>query len=222
MFPSGAEERLFRTGERVHWSVDGRLMSDGHARGEAILDGRRVAFADIESALRREPAVRDCHVMVQRADGEHRLIALVVPQEGVAVATAGLRARLKERLGTVLVPDAIIALPELGRRGDGTIDDAKLANLLKAAASPRQHIEPRSAVERAVADVWKEALGTTKVGITDNFFELGGHSLLAVQVTLKLDEKHDLRIEPRALYFQTLEQVAAGALRRKADVTADR
>ena len=222
MFPSGAEERLFRTGERVHWSVDGRLMSDGHARGEAILDGRRVAFADIESALRREPAVRDCHVMVQRADGEHRLIALVVPQEGAAVATAGLRARLKERLGTVLVPDAIIALPELGRRGDGTIDDARLANLLKAAASPRQHVEPRSAVERAVADVWKEALGTTKVGITDNFFELGGHSLLAVQVTLKLDEKHDLRIEPRALYFQTLEQVAAGALRRKADVTADR
>ena len=220
--PSGAHERLFRTGERVRWSADGRLMSDGHARGEAILDGRRMTFADIESALRCEPAVRDCHIMVQHAEGERRLLALVVPHQGAAIAAAGLRARLKERLGAGLVPDAIVALPDLGRREDGTIDDTRLANLLKAAASPRQHVEPRSDVERAVADAWKEALGTTKVGVADNFFELGGHSLLAVQVTLKLDDEYGLRIEPRALYFQTLEQVAAGASRRKADASAEK
>jgi non-ribosomal peptide synthetase component F len=220
VLPPGAPERMFRTGERVRWSEDGRLMSDGHAPGEAILDGRRVTFADIESTLRREPSVRDCHIVVRRADGERRLLALVVPHDGAVVAPAELRSRLKERLGAVLVPDAIIVLPDLGRREDGATDELRLASLLKAAASPRQHTEPRSVAERAVAEAWKEALGMTKVGVTDNFFELGGHSLLAVRVTLKLDEEHGLRIEPRALYFQTLEQVAAGALRRNASVAA--
>lgn len=211
--PRGARGRMFRTGERVRWTAEGRLVSDGHTLREAIVDGRRVGLADVEAALRGEATVRDAHATVQRVDGERRLAAFVVPRSGATIAPADLRGRLKARLGAASVPDAIVEVSELPRGDDGAIDEGKLANQLKVLASSRRHAEPRSASERAVADVWKDALKVPRVGLADNFFELGGHSLLAIQVTLDLEEKAGLRIDPRSLFFQTLEQVAAAATR---------
>jgi acyl carrier protein len=160
------------------------------------------------------------YVTVQRVDGERRLAAFAVPKDGATIVAAEIRARLKERLGAASVPDAIVEVRELARRDDGTIDEARLAIQLKAAAASGPHADPRSADERAVADAWKAALNVQRVGLADNFFELGGHSLLAVQVTLKLEEKARLRIDPRSLFFQTLEQVAAGAKRTADGETA--
>lgn len=211
--PLAARGRMFRTGERVRWTAEGRLVSDGHGLREAILDGRRVGLADVEAAIRLEPGIQDAYVTVQRIDGERRLAAFAVPKTGTSIAAAEIRARLKERLGAASVPDAIVEVRELARHDDGTIDEARLSSQLKEAVASRRHAEPRSVDERAVADAWKEALNVQRVGLADNFFELGGHSLLAVQVTLKLEEKARLRIDPRSLFFQTLEQVAAGATR---------
>ena len=190
--PSAAPVRMFHTGERVRWTAEGRLASDGHSFREAILDGRRVGLADIESALREEPAVHDAHVAVQKIDGERRLAACVVPENGSTLEVE-LRVRLKRRLGAVALLDAIVQVPALPRRDDGAIDERKLARQLKAAASARRHLEPRSAAERAIAEMWKDALKLERVGLADNFFELGGHSLLAVQVTLRLEERSGLR-----------------------------
>ena len=43
-------------------------------------------------------------------------------------------------------------------------------------------LEPRSAVERGIADIWQDLMGIDRIGVNDDFFELGGHSLLAVQI----------------------------------------
>ena len=43
-------------------------------------------------------------------------------------------------------------------------------------------VEPRTPIERALADIWGRLLGLDRVSATDNFFDLGGHSLLATQV----------------------------------------
>lgn len=41
---------------------------------------------------------------------------------------------------------------------------------------------PAGKLEREIAAIWQEVLGTDRVGPDDNFFEIGGHSLLAVRV----------------------------------------
>ena len=45
-----------------------------------------------------------------------------------------------------------------------------------------------AAMERAVAALWREALGVERVGVHDNFFDLGGHSLLVVRAHQRLRE----------------------------------
>jgi surfactin synthase thioesterase subunit len=45
--------------------------------------------------------------------------------------------------------------------------------------------EPEGPVETALAGIWREALGVSRVGATDDFFDLGGHSLLAARVVAR-------------------------------------
>ncbi|HEY4594294.1 MAG TPA: beta-ketoacyl synthase N-terminal-like domain-containing protein, partial [Thermoanaerobaculia bacterium] len=49
--------------------------------------------------------------------------------------------------------------------------------------------EGRSALEEAVAGVWREVLGLERVGVEENFFDLGGHSLLLARVRALLRDR---------------------------------
>jgi hypothetical protein len=50
------------------------------------------------------------------------------------------------------------------------------------------YAEPRSALERAIAEIYRDLLRITRIGLHDNFFDLGGHSLLIVRAHQKLKE----------------------------------
>lgn len=47
---------------------------------------------------------------------------------------------------------------------------------------------PRTPLEQALAEIWKQVLGVAEVGVEDGFFELGGHSLAAVRVHARVRE----------------------------------
>jgi aryl carrier-like protein len=47
---------------------------------------------------------------------------------------------------------------------------------------------PRTALERAAADVWASVLGITDIGMHDDFFDLGGDSLIALRLLARLRE----------------------------------
>jgi hypothetical protein len=78
------------------------------------------------------------------------------------------------------------------------------------------HVEPRTAMESLVAEIWKEALGVPRVSVHDNFFDIGGHSLLSMHVLARLEKATGGGLGPRDLVFQTLEQLAALCERRAA------
>ncbi|HEY7200648.1 MAG TPA: phosphopantetheine-binding protein, partial [Candidatus Dormibacteraeota bacterium] len=48
---------------------------------------------------------------------------------------------------------------------------------------------PATPTEHAVAEVWREVLGTPAFGAGDNFFEVGGSSLAIVAVQVRLSER---------------------------------
>jgi acyl carrier protein len=61
-------------------------------------------------------------------------------------------------------------------------------------------------MERLVASLWSEALGTDDISIHDNFFDIGGHSLLSMQVINRLEKELAIRL-PRRIIRDTLEQI---------------
>lgn len=64
-------------------------------------------------------------------------------------------------------------------------------------------------MERLIVDLWQDVLGIDGVQTTDNFFDLGGSSLLAMQVLARIEARTGLRLDPRAMGYQSAGQLAA-------------
>jgi amino acid adenylation domain-containing protein len=182
--PYGNGGRLYRTGDLGAWRFDGNLEFLGRRDRQISLRGFRIELGEIESAVTLVGGVRDAAVTVREdVPGQKRLVAYVVPEgaEGDAEAILGA---LRERLPGYMVPSALVFLPALPLRSSGKVDVERLpAPPARRAAAEAL---PRSALERAVAEVWRQELGVAEVGLDDNFFDLGGHSLLMTKVHQRL------------------------------------
>jgi aryl carrier-like protein len=123
----------------------------------------------------------------------------LAPDAGARIAeallAAGARGRLLVSQGALearlrrWVDEAAGLPPETGA-------DAPVPATAKA--SP-DFAAPRSGLEAAVAEVWRDALGVPEVGVEDDFFALGGHSLLAVRMLARLQQVAGVPLSLRAL-----------------------
>ena len=141
--------------------------------------------AEIETALRKHPAVRQTVIVPYDASGEKRLAAYVVSAQPVTAEE--LRRFLSEQLPEYMVPSAFIRIDEVPLTANGKIDMKALPSPEEQpAAAERKLVSPRNADQAKLLAIWKEVLKMDGVGITDNFFELGGHSLLATQIISRI------------------------------------
>jgi hypothetical protein len=177
-------------------------------RDVASLDGARVELGAIERTLRAQPSVRDAAVALnETGPGTSRLIAFVVPAEGRAYTESDVRAALGAALPRRMLPKLYVEVPAIPRDASGEPDRHRLqaeAFGRRVASEP-----PATEGEMLLARLWREALGIAEVGRGDNFFDLGGYSLLCFQVVRRLEEETGVRLSPRVLLMNTLEQAAA-------------
>ncbi len=209
--PFGASgERLYRTGDLVRHRPDGALDFVGRADGQVKLRGFRVELGEIETALLRHEALRECAVVVREdRPGDTRLVAYFSLRPGGACSESELRRKLRAELPAYMLPQHFVELPALPLTANGKVDRRALPPPFRLQAEDDEQSAPRTPAEDLVARVWSETLGLTSVRRDDNFFDLGGHSLLALKVAAQLERLGGRRVNPRNLLFDTLEQLAA-------------
>jgi acyl carrier protein len=83
-------------------------------------------------------------------------------------------------------------------------------------------VAPRTATEKAIAEIWAEVLRRKpdQISVDDNFFDLGGHSLLATQVISRIRERFSVEIPMRAMFDQPLVSGLAKAVEEAQAVPA--
>jgi ubiquinone/menaquinone biosynthesis C-methylase UbiE/acyl carrier protein len=132
-----------------------------------------------------------------------------------------LKSFLKEQLPDYMIPAKFMVLDELPLMPNGKVDRHALPS--PDATRPEWHgafVEPRNALEEAVAGLWSDLLGVLKVGIRDNFFDLGGHSLLATQLISRFRELFQVEIPLRVVFEQpTVAGLAAQIERARQSTT---
>jgi acyl carrier protein len=173
--------------------------------------GFRIELGEIEAALLEQPGVKQALATVAirpQREGDVRLVAYVVPD---TLDAAYLRERLRARLPDYMVPQHVMQLRQMPLLPNGKIDRSRLPapdydqNVKAAARQPGRPLTPQ---EKILSEIWSELLGTGNIASTDNFFELGGHSILAMQAIVRTEKQLGIRIQPRRMIFETLEQLA--------------
>ncbi len=96
-------------------------------------------------------------------------------------------------------------LGRLFARGTGPgvtvrVGDAAAAPALHARPAGTPYVEPRTGLERTVAEMFGGALGMERIGAEDGFFELGGDSLLATQLLSGINERFRVELPLRTLF----------------------
>jgi amino acid adenylation domain-containing protein len=182
--------RLYRTGDRARWRPDGTLEFLGRLDHQVKVRGFRIELGEIEAALLACPGISEAAVLVRDRDGDRRLEACLVAAPGQEPGLSTLRAAVARRLPEHMIPSALVFLPALPHTPTGKVDRRALAQIdTSSGALRREYVEPRSEVEKWLAETCAALLGVEKVGLRDRFFDLGGHSLLATQLIARLREE---------------------------------
>jgi len=193
---AGPGERMYRTGDRARWLDGGNLLILGRTDNQVKIRGYRVELGEIESVLRRHPAVSGALVVVREdLPGDRRLVAYVA----TAAETGELRAHLRATLPEHMVPAAFVRMATLPNSATGKIDPRTLPAPVYESDEER-HVPPRTPTEEALAAIWAEVLGVRRVGVHDVFFEMGGNSLLATRVASRVRNAFAVEVTVRALF----------------------
>ena len=183
--PFSQEEgaRLYRTGDLARYLADGDIEYLGRNDHQVKLRGFRIELGEIESWLVQHARVREA-VVVCREDAAQgqRLVAYVRSDGGVEPTMLELREHVRQKLPEYMVPSVFMVLESFPLTANGKLDLRALPEAESERQTGEVFVEPRSDLERQLADIWCKVLTLERVGIHDNFFDLGGHSLMVVQV----------------------------------------
>jgi amino acid adenylation domain-containing protein/FkbM family methyltransferase len=225
-FSERGGERLYRTGDRVRWRGDGNLEFAGRLDNQVKLRGYRIELGEIEAVLRGMAGVKNAAVVMrEEAEGDQRLVAYMVMEEGEDIEERGgkggrvRRGREQElewrgyvaaKLPEYMVPSHFVVLEELPLTANGKLDRKALPTPMVDVAGTGEERE-LAPVEQIVAAMYEEVLGVKKVGAEGDFFDLGGHSLLATQVISRVRKVFEVEMGLRVLFE---EPTVAGLARR--------
>jgi natural product biosynthesis luciferase-like monooxygenase protein len=188
--------RMYRTGDRARWLPTGTIEILGRVDNQVKIRGHRVELGEIENQLTQIGGVHEA-VVVAREDtpGNVRLVAYLKPSQSNAPSVGQVREDLAKQLPDYMLPSDYVYLPEFPLTPNSKVDRLALPppspvvweHDTVAINPPAQ---PHSQLEIEIAELWKELLGRTSVGVRDNFFDLGGHSLLIIQLHRRLLALH--------------------------------
>ena len=210
-FSSQPGARLYRTGDLARFGPEGRIEFVGRSDSQVKIRGFRIELGEIEALLATYPAVKTSAVTVHEyTPGDKRLAAYFVLNQGWSATATELRRFLSENLPEYMVPTYFVKLDQLPSMSNGKVD--RLALPAPDGHRPdleKGFVEPLTAIEKQLAQIWSQVLGIEAVGVHDNFFDLGGDSILAIRVTAKANQL-GLQLTPRQLFQnQTIAELAA-------------
>lgn len=208
-FRKEAGGRMYRTGDLVRRLASGEFEFQGRMDGQIKLRGFRIELGEIESALTQHPAIKQAVVVVREdVPGEKRLVAYLLVNTGGIPAAGELRSFLLPKLPDYMIPTGFVSLPSFPLTPNGKVDTKALpAPSWASQSSETAYVEPRTAAEKQLADIWAEVLHVPKVGINDNLFDLGADSLHVFQIVARA-HKAGIDIKPRQiLQFRTIRGI---------------
>ncbi|MFN8439525.1 MAG: amino acid adenylation domain-containing protein [Caldilineaceae bacterium] len=233
-FNSQPDARLYKTGDRARWLVNGKVEYLGRRDFQVKIRGFRIELGEIEATLAKHPSVKQAVVIVrEEPSGNPQLVAYVVEKEveterldvrnwenspsaplmpRPSDLALTLRSYVADHLPEYMVPVAIVLLDHMPLNANGKLDRLTLPNFTQIVnIEASAYVAPRHAVELQLVKILANVLGVEeeRLGVRHSFFDLGGHSLRAVQLLAQMRDSFGIELPLRQLFeHSTVEALA--------------
>jgi acyl-coenzyme A synthetase/AMP-(fatty) acid ligase/acyl carrier protein len=207
--PYNPTERLYRTGDLGRWREDGNLEYLGRIDDQVKIRGYRIELGEIEQSLSAHPEAKQA-VVIARALSNTTEKELIAYTTGAATAEE-LKAYLKEKLPSYMVPSYYVKLEKIPLTSNGKVDRKNLPNPEGTGLEKAEYVAPSTDTEKHLVKLWSEVLGVEEaiLSIKADFFDLGGHSLKALKLMSLLQKSFGLKNDVRFVFEHlTIEQMA--------------
>lgn len=187
-FSSDPDARLYKTGDLARYTPDGDIEFVGRIDDQVKIRSFRVELPEIETLLRELPGVADAAVALREdVPGIQRLVGYLVPRNGKLMDDDDIKALLRAKLPSFMVPQSFERLGELPSLPSGKVDRKRLPAPTQKRTSKDSSSQPNTEFETRVAGAYERIFRLSPVSIDDDFFlDLGGHSLLAATMVSEL------------------------------------
>jgi amino acid adenylation domain-containing protein len=180
--------RWYHSGDFAYLGPDGEFYYAGRGDRQVKIRGFRIELGDVEAALQRHPAVGRAVVLAATGPGGRATLAGFVASGQAGLTSGELRAFVRRRLPTHMIPAHLQVVTQLPLTVNGKVDTKSLLALLRPTSGDTE--EPVGALDGPqgrLADIWTEILGV-RPRAEDTFFDLGGDSLSLVSMLARADD----------------------------------
>ncbi|MCY7490411.1 non-ribosomal peptide synthetase [Paenibacillus larvae] len=181
-------ERCFRTGDIVRWTDNGSLEFKGRFDNRMKIRVYHIETGEIETALLNIEAVQEAIVLAQENENRDKaLCAYYVANQSFEVSE--MKEKLSGQLPSYMIPSYFVQLECMPLTPNGKIDRKALPLPDGKLQTGVEYVEPRTPIQKKIAEIWQDILGIEKIGISDNYYQIGGDSVKAIQICARL-RKH--------------------------------
>ena len=200
------DKRLYRTGDMVRMKGDGNIEYIGRIDSQVKIRGYRIELGEIEGALLKHDLVKNAAVIVIEKGGNKYITAYYT---GETIPEDELKLFLNPLIPDYMMPSFFVHLEKMPVTPGGKIDKKALPVPEVTTTASTAYVEPITAVQIKLCEIFEKALGIEKVGIEDNFFELGGSSLTASKVAVMCLSKNISIVYADIFKYPTIRELSA-------------
>ena len=202
-------ERVYRTGDIVTLLPDGSVDFLGRNDSQVKIRGFRIELAEVEAVVRAFPGVTDATVQAFDApSGGKYIVAYLVGD--APLDTQALSAFIAERKPPYMVPEAYVQLDAIPLTQNQKVDKRALPRPAPSASARGARQKPNNDLQRQIAQVVGQVVGTDDLGVDERFVDLGLSSILAIRLATLVYEGFGVRLNVRELVdgasIQTIER----------------
>lgn len=212
----------YRTGDIARRRGDGVIEYLGRRDRQVKVRGFRIELEEVERSVMTHPGVEHAFALVlgDRAD-LNRLAVAYTMRTPDALTAESLRAWLGETHPGHLVPDLLVALPEIPIGPTGKADLDAIRGLLGRVGEEGSVVPGASEAWRALEPILAAILPGAKVHPGAGFLEIGGSSIAALRLAARLRGEFGVEVPIGAILACRELHELAGAIRSAAPISDD-
>ncbi len=189
----------FRTGDQGFMDEDGYLYLTGRLKEIINRGGEKISPREIDEVLLDHAGVAQALTFAMPDVNLGEEVAAAVVLKDASLTERDIRQYAAEKLADFKVPRRVVILDEIPKGATGKLQRIGLAEKLGITAEPakaqkREFVRPRTPLEEALANIWREQLDLEEIGVHDRFIEMGGDSMLAARLVQKVSKQFGVRI----------------------------